>query len=478
MTGLRVKWLKPISARNTSMLVASSDQYSRSAFHHDYGMIVHSNFFKRLAKKTQVYTLPENDHVRSRLTHSIEVSQIGRQLARYLISKLKNNGLIDPNVYWKFSQDFEELVASACLAHDIGHPPFGHSGAHILDQYLKSEFKLTDGFDDNKQVVHILLSNFLYENINPTGCLVASTLKKEKLIESSYHVDRSNLQALLNELGLDDRQYLSSKSSDFARHPASILMEAADDIAYICSDLEDYVDYYIQFRNDKILSDITDTLSGIPILGGDYQPVKDTWKQLMARIVQANFNEENIEIKDKLVEEFRNHLMKAMIAHAMMGIDKVCNECDSLEMLPYIFQKFANFTSHYDPEKEKSDSNLLYWQDGSCSYGEAFFEAKKICYQEFILKQRKIVEQDLAAKNILSELINALTPLIGNNYQKQYEYKFLSQSMKAHLVFAHTRPDKIDPRRAVANYIAGMSDRFCIEALSKLKPNRIFDKAS
>ena len=105
----------------------------RSAFQRDRDRIIHSIAFRRLAGKTQVFIAPDGDHFRVRLTHSLEVAQIGRVLARALA--------ID-----------EDLTEALCLAHDIGHPPFGHSGEKALDGALAAR----GGFDHNEHTVRVL----------------------------------------------------------------------------------------------------------------------------------------------------------------------------------------------------------------------------------------------------------------------------------------------------------------------------------
>ncbi len=455
--------MKEISARSLAVYSKNSSENSRNVFHRDYGMIVHSNFFKRLAKKTQVYTLPENDHVRSRLTHSIEVSQIGRQLARQLAYQLKNHGFLTGDIYWSFLVKFEELTASACLAHDIGHAPFGHSGAKILGESLTRKYGLLDGFDDNKQVVHILLNEFFYEGIDPTACLVAATLKKPELEKNCYSTDKFKLKSLMNELGLEN-----------VRHPAGILMEAADDIAYICSDLEDYVDYFIQFSNHQVLNVLAEMLEALPILDSNYQETRESWIKLITKMngLASTDSDSNAEQKDKLVEQFRNNLMKSMIMHVFDGIKSVVSKIEDINELPDAFEQFIDEKGikKCDKPKRKADLNLLYWNDRRNKAGQIYYDVKRTCYDEFILKQDKVVEQDLLANNVIGEMTDALKPLSESGFDKQYEFKFLSQSMRHHVSFAHRNPELIDPRRAVANYIAGMSDRYCIDALSKIRP--------
>ena len=106
----------------------------RTAFQRDRDRIIHSIAFRRLAGKTQVFIAPDGDHFRVRLTHSLEVAQIGRVLARAL-------GLD------------EDLTEALCLAHDIGHPPFGHSGEKALDAALAAR----GGFDHNEHTLRVLM---------------------------------------------------------------------------------------------------------------------------------------------------------------------------------------------------------------------------------------------------------------------------------------------------------------------------------
>src|SRR5579871_5442652 len=108
---------------------------SRSPFRRDCDRIIHSTAFRRLKHKTQVFVFDEGDHYRTRLTHTLEVAQIARALARAL-------GLD------------EDLAEALALAHDLGHPPFGHAGERALDECLRAH----GGFDHNAQTLHVVTS--------------------------------------------------------------------------------------------------------------------------------------------------------------------------------------------------------------------------------------------------------------------------------------------------------------------------------
>ena len=170
---ININWMSTMSVRDDKPIKESEH---RTAFLTAYGAIIHSSQFRRLSHKAQVRLNPSFDYVRTRLTHSIEASQIGRQLARVFVSQLKDDtySVIKVDRTSSFKKDFEDLVATACLVHDIGHPPFGHTGEEKLNELMKS-YKLC--FDANKQNIHLLLGSKFRTAFDVPYCLVDSIMK-------------------------------------------------------------------------------------------------------------------------------------------------------------------------------------------------------------------------------------------------------------------------------------------------------------
>ena len=113
---------------------SAKDESGRTAFLRDHDKIIFSGAFRRLARKTQVHPLATNDHVHNRLTHSLEVSCVGRTLGIRVGERLQQRQLLPDTVS---ATDFGDIVQSACLAHDIGNPPFGHTGERAIRAWFQ-----------------------------------------------------------------------------------------------------------------------------------------------------------------------------------------------------------------------------------------------------------------------------------------------------------------------------------------------------
>lgn len=246
----------------------------RSAFQKDFDRVVFSSAFRRLQDKTQVFPLPESDFVHTRLTHSLEVSCVGRSLGNLVGEKIIQR---HPRLKKNFTKfHFGEIVAAACLAHDIGNPPFGHSGEDAISDYFKTgngkplEEKINDEkkwndlikFEGNAQGFRII-SQLQNPNVEGGLRLTHATLAtftkypKESFLRSSqattttavkqpkiykkfgfFQSEKNIFQTVAEEVGLTKKT--KEKNSFFwCRHPLAFLVEAADDICYRIMDLED-----------------------------------------------------------------------------------------------------------------------------------------------------------------------------------------------------------------------------------------------
>ncbi len=228
----------------------------RSDFHKDHDRIVFSSPFRRLGRKTQVHPLTENDHVHTRLTHSIEVSCVGRSLGIMAGQRLQY--ALPPYIT---PYDIGAIVQAACLAHDIGNPPFGHAGEYAIrdwfcrDQhaYLLQNLSANERldlmtFEGNAQGFRVVtqLENHRFEGgMRLTYATLGTTLKypwtsSEATASgkfSCYQSEKNILEEIATELGLP-----KLGKNRWARHPLSYLMEAADDICYAILDLEDGIE--------------------------------------------------------------------------------------------------------------------------------------------------------------------------------------------------------------------------------------------
>lgn len=250
----------------------------RNEFQKDFDRIVFSAAFRRLQNKTQVVPLPETDFVHTRLTHSIEASCVGRSLGHLVGKRL----LVDNHTIPFTEYDFEAVVASACLAHDIGNPPFGHTGEDAISDYFKSDkaekfiHNLTplqkndlQNFDGNAAGFRLLTYSFPSQSEFSGGLgLTYSTLgvftKYPKaslpVLKGSgnasekkygfFDSDIESFERIAESLGLRKKEF----EHGWFRHPLSYLVEAADDICYRIVDLEDgYKLKFVSFENVKRL---------------------------------------------------------------------------------------------------------------------------------------------------------------------------------------------------------------------------------
>ena len=249
---------------DTNKRIRKEQDETRLGFEVDYDRIIFSSEFRSLQDKTQVIPLSETDFVHTRLTHSLEVSVVGRSLGRLVGKKILDKYPHLQNVHGYQANDFGAIVASAALAHDIGNPPFGHSGEKAIGEFFKTgdgkqyKEKLTDkeyqdlcDFEGNANGFKILTESragrdgglrLSYATLGAFMKYPKESLPKsptKHIADKKYGVFQSEKEAFLDvatELGLLKR---SDNDISYARHPLAYLVEAADDICYTIIDFED-----------------------------------------------------------------------------------------------------------------------------------------------------------------------------------------------------------------------------------------------
>ena len=250
---------------DTNKRLRKEQDETRLGFEVDYDRVIFSSEFRSLQDKTQVIPLSQTDFVHTRLTHSLEVSVVGRSLGRQVGKKILEKYPHLNEIHGYQANDFGAIVASAALAHDIGNPPFGHSGEKAIGQYFSigngKQFKseLTDkqfqdlcDFEGNANGFKIVTQTrdgregglrLSYATLGAFTKYPKESLPKKAtphIADKKYGFFQSEKPLFVEvakELGL--KQTRKGDDFSFARHPLAYLVEAADDICYTIIDFED-----------------------------------------------------------------------------------------------------------------------------------------------------------------------------------------------------------------------------------------------
>lgn len=261
-----MEWKDLLSDRKLAAGPTLPDQFSRfpiNPFELDYSNLVSSAAFRRLQDKTQVYPLDKGDFVRTRLTHSIEVSTVARQLGMMITDDRSDYARRELQ---EFRNEIPSVLACVALLHDLGNPPFGHFGEALIGEWFRSALdRLTykgkplrswltpqmaadlENFEGNAQALRLLAKASRGGSINLSMAVMGALLKyptdslhfdhddpdirRHKL--GYFAAEEDTFRTVVQTLGMYDR------TGSVCRHPLTYLMEAADDIAYATADLED-----------------------------------------------------------------------------------------------------------------------------------------------------------------------------------------------------------------------------------------------
>ncbi|MGD9976355.1 MAG: deoxyguanosinetriphosphate triphosphohydrolase [Bacteroidales bacterium] len=251
---MEMNWLQLLNSNRwgANNLSSIPPDHIRTDFQRDYDRVIFSSPFRRLQNKTQVFPLPGSIFVHNRLTHSLEVSSVGRSLGNSVMMQIR-----------KFAQSNEEeqvgqlptVVSAACLAHDLGNPPFGHSGEAAIRKYFTDnasqyknrvddwEWNDLTRFEGNANAIRLLTHQFhgrRFGGYRLSKSVLASiikypypsTAKKKKF--GYFKSEKEPFKSIAESTGL-----IKSGEEEYCRHPLAYLVEAADDICYQIMDIED-----------------------------------------------------------------------------------------------------------------------------------------------------------------------------------------------------------------------------------------------
>jgi dGTPase len=356
----------------------------RSDFERDRDRIIHSSAFRRLEGKTQVFSPGVNDYYRSRLTHSIEVAQVGRTIAKVL-------GLN------------ESLTEAICLAHDLGHPPFGHTGEKVLDELMAAH----GGFEHNAQTLRIVtLLEHPYPDFMGLNLMYETRLG---LARKCIAAAKRKGGALISDCGLRIADSGTGASPQF--HDAvnctleGQVADVADRIAYNCHDLEDGMRARLIDGNQ--MRDLDLYAEAAHRVGVEHIP---DWTIRRTRVAKT--------ITDRLVSD--------CIDSSRENIAR------------------AGITTAYDACNRAEDVIAL-----SPAYDRRLADLEQFLLRNFYLHEA-LAEAATKARGWLTELFEQLCREPGR--MPSYFRGFISDW---------------GLERAVCDYIAGMTDRYCLKLLEE-----------
>jgi dGTPase len=274
---------------DTSKRLRIEQDDTRLGFEVDYDRIIFSSAFRSLQDKTQVIPLSKTDFVHTRLTHSLEVSVVGRSIGRLVGKKIIEKYPHLQEVHGFHMNDFGAIVAAAALAHDIGNPPFGHSGEkaigeyfsigkgqHYKDQLTAKQWQDLIDFEGNANGFSVLTSSrpgiegslrLSYATLGAFTKYPKESLPKKptkNIADKKYgffQSDKEFFKEVADELGM-----ITNKTGDdigYERHPLAFLVEAADDICYTIIDFEDGINLGLvseDFALEYLIKLVKDTI--------------------------------------------------------------------------------------------------------------------------------------------------------------------------------------------------------------------------
>lgn len=423
---------------------------SRTDFQRDFDRIIFSSAFRRLQNKTQVFPLPGSVFVHNRLTHSLEVSSVGRSLGSvigdFIVQNFEKELSEDSKNFYQ--HNLSNVIASACLCHDVGNPAFGHSGEDAIASYFErneadlkqkfSEKEWTDlvNFEGNANAIRVLTHQQSGKDLGGTQ-LTYTTLASiakypcEAIAKKKGIIHRKKFGFFQNEKEtfLDIAKSVnliqeSEEPSVFKRHPFVWLVEAADDICYNIIDMEDAHRLGIVSTSDceNLFFDL---------------------------IKSENQNTQRVEQKLSFLtnENERISYLRAKVINALIN--------KSVEIYKQNFDKILAGTL------DKALLDIYKNENPALQQIESFSIVK-------IYGHKAVVEIENAGYNVMYELLNHFIPSIlkSNQERKSYDKMALKLLPKQFQYEDGTDYQKV---LGIIDFVSGMTDNYATDLYRKIK---------
>ena len=414
----------------------------RSEFKRDYDRLIYSAPFRRMQNKTQVFPLPGSIFVHNRLTHSLEVSSLGQSLGNDVATRLKRK---HPELANTLFEEIGTIVSASCLAHDMGNPPFGHSGEKAIQSFFTEGkgLRLKDHvsapfwsdithFEGNANAFRLLTHRFKGRRIGGfvmTYSMLASIVKYpfSSMLSGThskfgfFQSEAEYYEKIADELGIIRRSQPGAPLQ-YARFPLVYLVEAADDICYEIMDIEDS-------HKLKILSyEETEEL----LLGFFDATTRETILQRMEEEGVTDANERVVYMRANVIGKLESECVEAFVANEEAILDGTFQGS--------LIQHIAAFQH------------------------QAYQHCVKVSYEK-IYHSKPVLDIELSGFQIMETLMEVFIDAAVNpkRFYSQQLIRRVSSQYDIHSEDLETRI------MAIIDYISGMTDVYALDIYQKIK---------
>lgn len=437
-----MKWQSLISNKRLGQEIKHAERHDdRSEFKRDYDRLIFSAPFRRMQNKTQVFPLPGSIFVHNRLTHSLEVASVGMSLGNDVMTQLCDK---HPELCGTLFEQIGTIVSTACLAHDMGNPPFGHSGEKAIQtfftegagNYLKGQlhprfWNDITHFEGNANAFRLLTHQFKGRRIGGfvmTYSTLASIVKYPFISSRAgnhgkfgfFASEESTYVKVATELGIK-KMSANNEPLRYARHPLVYLVEAADDICYEIMDIEDA-------HKLKLLS-------------------FDETEQLLLNFFDVNTQQH---IKQRIIDEGLTDNNEKVVYMRACAVGKLENEC------------VAAFVDNEEDILNGTFEGCLIDHINTIQQ-----QAYRLCAElsfKRIYHSKPVLDIELAGYKILQTLMETLIEAAVNPsrfYSQELMRRFSSQY--------DIQSNDLETRiMAVIDYVSGMTDVFALDIYQKI----------